>query len=329
MTGAAGRMVVVVLGLLLVLTYLLLRGAAPDAALHERRLRAIDELILNQAALHRDVLRASHGLLLNYDPLVATVKTLREVAEELRGAVTAGSPASPLIESMAAGLDEQEALVEDFKSAHALLRNSLTYFGHLSRELGTSTSQAGEEMALAVGRLANSVFRLVGGSADEAETAEVGRIAGQALHPRRARCPQGRRHRVARAWRPDPADASDRGRHSGASARDAHFRGRGCPAGSLRRGASPRREACLDLSRAPLPRVGGAADLPQPPLCAAARQCAHSEGALGFRASGCRHLGAIDRYATRSDGPRRPAGARAAGPPHRRGSRLCRPPERR
>jgi hypothetical protein len=154
MTGAAARMVAVVLGLLLVLTYLLLRGAAPDAALHERRLRAIDELTLNQAALHRDVLRASHGLLLNYDPLVATVSRLREVAEELRGA---GAASGPLMESIAAGLDEQETLVEDFKSAHALLRNSLTYFGHLSRELGTSTSQAGQDLAVVVGRLANSM----------------------------------------------------------------------------------------------------------------------------------------------------------------------------
>ena len=41
MTGAAARMALVVFGLLLVLTYLLLRGATPDAALHERRLRAI------------------------------------------------------------------------------------------------------------------------------------------------------------------------------------------------------------------------------------------------------------------------------------------------
>ena len=141
MTGAAGRMVLVVLGLLLVLTYLLLRGAAPDAALHDRRLRAIDALTLNQAALHRDVLRASHGLLLNYDPLVATVTRLREVAEELRGA---GAASGPLMDSIAAELDEQEALVEDFKSAHALLQNSLTYFGHLSRGLGTLTSEAGQ-----------------------------------------------------------------------------------------------------------------------------------------------------------------------------------------
>jgi signal transduction histidine kinase/ActR/RegA family two-component response regulator len=170
MTGAAGRMALVVLGLLVVLTYLLLRGAAPDAGQHERRLRAIDALILNQAALHRDVLRASHGLLHNYDPLVAAVTRLREVAEELRGA---GAASGPLMDSMAAELDEQEALVEDFKSTHALLHNSLTYFGYLSSELGTSTTEAGQVVAIAVARLANSMFSFIGGSSDEAETAEV------------------------------------------------------------------------------------------------------------------------------------------------------------
>jgi hypothetical protein len=176
MTGAAGRMVLVVLGLLLVLTYLLLRGAAPDAALHDRRLRAIDALILNQAALHRDVLRASHGLLLNYDPLVAAVTKLREVAEELRGE---GAASGPLLDNIAAGLDEQEALVEDFKSAHALLQNSLSYFAHLSRVLGTPTSEAAQPVAIAVGRLANRMFRFVGGSSDEAETAEVAVLLDQ------------------------------------------------------------------------------------------------------------------------------------------------------
>jgi signal transduction histidine kinase len=169
-------MVLVVLGLLLVLTYLLLRGAAPDATLHERRLRAIDALTLHQAALHRDVLRASHGLLLNYDPLVAAVTRLREVVEELRGA---GAASGPLMHSIAAELDEQEALVEDFKSAHALLQNSLTYFGHLSRALGTPTSQAGQEAAVMVGRLANSMFRFVGGSPGENEEAEVAALLDQ------------------------------------------------------------------------------------------------------------------------------------------------------
>jgi len=162
-------MALVVVGLLLVLTYLLLRGSSPDAALHERRLRAIDALTLNQAALHRDVLRASHGLLLNYDPLVATVERLREVAEDLRGAGASG----PLMEGIAAELDEQEALVDDFKSAHALLQNSLTYFAHLSQRLVSPASQTDQGLAMLVGRLSNRMLHFVGSASDDAEAAEV------------------------------------------------------------------------------------------------------------------------------------------------------------
>jgi signal transduction histidine kinase/ActR/RegA family two-component response regulator len=171
--AVTGRMALVVLGLLLVLTYLLLRGSTPDATLHDRRLRAIDALTLDQAALQRDVLRASHGLLLNYDPLVAAVTRLRRVAEELRDAGAASGAPGALMNSIASGLDEQETLVEDFKSAHALLQNSLTYFAHLSRRLATSTSQAGQNVALVVGRLTNSMSRFVGASSDAAEAAEV------------------------------------------------------------------------------------------------------------------------------------------------------------
>ena len=128
MSGAPARMALIVLSLLVVLTYLLLRGFTPDAELQERRLRAIDALTFNEAALHRDVLKASNGLLLNYDPLVATVSRLREITAELRelGAL------SSLMDAIAAELDGQESLIEDFKSAHALLRNSLSYFAYLS-----------------------------------------------------------------------------------------------------------------------------------------------------------------------------------------------------
>ncbi len=173
MSDAAGRIVLVVLGLLLVLTYLLLRGSAPDAALHEQRLRALDELTLNQAALQRDVLRASDGLLLNYDPLVTAATRLRVAAEDLRGDGATSGASGPLMNSIAAELDEQEGLLDDFKSDHALLQNSLAYFGHLSRRLGAPTSQAGEAVAMAVGKLAGSMFRLVRGVSDDAAAAEI------------------------------------------------------------------------------------------------------------------------------------------------------------
>lgn len=168
MIGAMGRMALVVGGLLLVLTYLLVRGLTPAAELHEQRLRAIDALTFNEAALHRDVLKASHGVLRNYDPLVATVVRLREVAAELRGV---GAPASHM-DGIAAELDRQEEQVEDFKSIHALLRNSLVYFAYLSEKLATPKGEAGQAVAMAVGRLASAMFRFVGSSNDE-EAAEV------------------------------------------------------------------------------------------------------------------------------------------------------------
>jgi signal transduction histidine kinase/ActR/RegA family two-component response regulator len=169
MTGTTARMALVVLGLLLVLTYLLFRGTTPDAELHERRLRAIDALTFNEAALHRDVLKASHGLLLDYDPLVATVERLREVATELRNA----GALRPLIDGIAAQLDRQEALVEDFKSAHALLRNSLSYFSYLSEKLVTAGSDRDRPVALVVGRLASAMFRFVGSASNDAKAAAV------------------------------------------------------------------------------------------------------------------------------------------------------------
>ena len=179
MTGVTGRLaLVVLLGLFLVLSYLL-RGSTPDAALHERRLRAIDALILNQAALQRDVLRSGHGLLLNYDPLVAAVARLRAAAQELRDAGAAKGASRPLLDSIAAELDEQEALLEDFKSAQALLRNSLAYFGHLSRGLGKPTSPAAEGVAVVVGELANSMFRFAGGSSDDDARADVATLLDQ------------------------------------------------------------------------------------------------------------------------------------------------------
>ena len=173
MNGATGKMVVVVVGLLVVLTYLLLRGSTPDAKLHERRLRAIDVLTLNQAALQRDVLRASNRLLLNYDPIVAAVERLRNSAKELQTSGAARDVSAPIMDSIVEGLDEQETLIENFKSAHALLHNSVAHFANVSSRLGTPIDKSGEAVAMIVGRLANHMYRFVGSSSDDVEAREV------------------------------------------------------------------------------------------------------------------------------------------------------------
>ncbi len=120
MTGAARRLVPTVAGLLLILTYLLVRGAAPDPALHERTLQTLSTLILTDAALQRDALKARAGLLPNYDPLVRAIDGLRGAVDTLRiaGEAAGGEAGGHIgrhLEGLAAAVAEQEALVETFK----------------------------------------------------------------------------------------------------------------------------------------------------------------------------------------------------------------------
>ena len=286
MTGAAARMGLVLFGLLLVLTYLLLRGFTPDAALHEQRLHAIDALTFNEAALHRDVLKASHGLLLDYDPLVATVARLREVSAELDNA---GAP-RPLMDGIAAELDRQEALVEEFKSAHALLRNSLAYFAYLSEQLVVPGSEPGQAVAMVVGRLASAMFRFVGSASNAAAAAEVAaaldELSVQAVPADLRDDTDALRAHGALILKNQPLV----GRDSRAPARDAGLRAGAQPAGSLHGAAARCRVACLDLSCAALPRLGPAAGLSRPSLWAAARQGPRAQGTIGFRAPDRRHI---------------------------------------
>jgi signal transduction histidine kinase/CheY-like chemotaxis protein len=166
--------------LLLALTYLLIEGASPDAARHEQTLDALRSSILNDAALQRDVLQARAGLLHNYDPLVASVENLRRATAALR---TAGEAAGDMrgeidrhAEAIAAAIADQEMLVEQFKSSNALLRNSLLYFMHASRELpGYAESR---DIVLEVGMLTNAMLRLTADPSVAAEvTASLDRLA--------------------------------------------------------------------------------------------------------------------------------------------------------
>ena len=119
---------------LLILTFLLVRGTTPDANLHERMLEALRSLTLNSATLQRDVMRARAGLLRNYDPIVRSVQNLHDSAGMLRAAEQIADDQEHVairraVETVIAGVREQEALVEVFKSQNALLQNSLSYFG--------------------------------------------------------------------------------------------------------------------------------------------------------------------------------------------------------
>ena len=140
--------------LLALLTWLLVRGIATDVADYLTTLRILDDFALAEASLHRDVLEARVGLLTDYDPLVRSSEQIAAAVSLLREqAASQGLDAGP-IDRLAAAVKIEEKLTERFKSDNALLRNSLSYVGHLS------TSPGFNDRNPRLGALATAVLQL-------------------------------------------------------------------------------------------------------------------------------------------------------------------------
>lgn len=170
-------------GLLLLLTWLLVQGASPDASRHDGILGALRASVLNDAAVQRDVLQARVGLLRNYDPLVEATSSLRQSVDDLRmsGEIASGprrADIDRLVADVVAAVDDQETFVEQFKSSNALLQNSLTYFMHASRLVGPARND--DAVLAEIGTLTNAMLRLTadpGGAVAAEVTASLDRLA--------------------------------------------------------------------------------------------------------------------------------------------------------
>jgi signal transduction histidine kinase len=171
-----------VASLLIALTYLLVQGAAPDAARHERTLDALRTVILYNAALQRDVLRARAGLLRSYDPLVRSIENLNDATQTLPAArdIASGGARAEIDQGIAdvvAAVRDEETLVEAFKSDNALLQNSLNYFNYMS---GRLTSEGDGLRAVEIGALMITMSRFISDPQSEAAkavTAALDRLA--------------------------------------------------------------------------------------------------------------------------------------------------------
>lgn len=180
-----------VAGLLLGLTWLLVHSVTPNKASHESTLDALRSLDLADAALQRDVLRARAGLLRNYDPLVEAVDRPREAVPSLRTAVAiAVGDARPVmerrVEALVAALDEQERLVERFKSQNALLQNSLRIFSHVLGQMSGERGSRNSATNARLGAAANAMLRFTSDPrADAAAEASVtlDRLQGRLADP--------------------------------------------------------------------------------------------------------------------------------------------------
>jgi signal transduction histidine kinase len=132
MMHAAWRQSSIVVGFLLLLTYLLLQSSGPDLTLRARMVEALQSFALHDAELTRDVLLVRAGLLPNYDSLGSIARTWSEDVDTLRRESGSGSYEAAMtfrepIVALASAVDRKLTLIEYFKSDNALLRNSLIY----------------------------------------------------------------------------------------------------------------------------------------------------------------------------------------------------------
>ncbi|MBV9562447.1 MAG: two-component system VirA-like sensor kinase [Bradyrhizobium sp.] len=118
--------------LIVLLTWLSLRAVNPEAEGFDHAFTEIERFGMVENGLYRDVFAARAGTLRNYDPLVREIRDLRVSLDRLRGTAAIDVETTEAINRLAASVDQQEDLVEHFKSQNALLHNSLSFFGRTS-----------------------------------------------------------------------------------------------------------------------------------------------------------------------------------------------------
>jgi signal transduction histidine kinase/FixJ family two-component response regulator len=146
--------VAIVAFLVVLLTWLSLRAVDPQAELFDRALTQIDHFATIENALSRDVFSARAGTLRNYDPLVREIVALRGSLDRLRRTAVIDAETAAAVDQLAASVDRQEELVEQFKSDNALLHNSLSFFGRFSARPVSS------DLELAISSAAAAILHL-------------------------------------------------------------------------------------------------------------------------------------------------------------------------
>lgn len=123
----------IALAALILLSWLFIKTQAVNFAEHERYNRDLLRLKELDAILNQDVLKVRNGLLLYYDPLVADLTGLKKLLLNLEKIPTFIDETGQVetkqrLKAYADMLNKKETLIESFKSQHAILKNSLSYF---------------------------------------------------------------------------------------------------------------------------------------------------------------------------------------------------------
>jgi PAS domain S-box-containing protein len=156
-----------VMGLLLLLTYLLFQSRTPVPTHDTHFHAALQAIALYDVQLTRDVLLARAGLLPHADSLGQTSRALLQALATLRPGSTepSGDVAMVLrqqVDMLTTVVEQKLRLVEYFTADNALLQNSLLYVLHIGHVLPMQTVTGGQSTVGAeVGRLSHALLQLL------------------------------------------------------------------------------------------------------------------------------------------------------------------------
>ena len=159
MKRAWAKQILTVVAVLGVLTFLFIKARNDGQGAYHQSVDLVRQLKQWDATLIQDVLKARDGLLPHYDMLVSAVEQRRELIRRVKAGPagiygTGQKDLDQQVEAYERLLQQQEALVEQFKSQNAVLRNSTRYFPHAMERFMASVgrSKPGAATPLDAGR---------------------------------------------------------------------------------------------------------------------------------------------------------------------------------
>ena len=122
--------------LLLVISFFFYKSIISEAPF-SNSLNVIKKLHDHQIILHRDILRYRNNQVYQYDSLNKSISQLLDVNRNLDAADRSGPypEISKAMTQLKKSIERQGILIEDFKTHHSILQNSLVYYSSISKEI--------------------------------------------------------------------------------------------------------------------------------------------------------------------------------------------------
>jgi len=131
--------------LLSVISFFFYKSVFSDTSLNET-LYTVESIHDLQVQLHRDLLRYRSNQIEGYDTLNKTLLALNENIAHLNGTqIVKDENGANTVRNLAEQIKNESLLVEDFKTHHSILQNSLSYIFNLSAELYSAATYNSSE----------------------------------------------------------------------------------------------------------------------------------------------------------------------------------------